>query len=52
MKSTPDGDKESSAKEKTELQKTNEQWKWKFESQMLDKVKECVKEAKIFVDIN
>ena len=52
MKSTPDGDKESSAKEKTELQKTNGQWKWKFQSQMLDKIMECVKEAKIFVDIN
>ena len=52
MKNTPDGDKESSAKEETELQKTNGQWKWKFQSQMLDKIMECVKEAKIFVDIN
>ena len=52
MKNTPYGDKGSSAKGKTELQKTNGQWKWKFQSQMLDKIMECVKEAKIFVDIN
>ena len=52
MKNTRYGDKGSSAKGKTELQKTNGQRKWKFQSQMLDKIMECVKEAKIFVDIN
>ena len=30
MKNTPYGDKESSAKEKTGLVKTNEQQKWKL----------------------